>query len=78
MLVARAVQRLTLRESVLSLKRGMNAWNDWIDWLGGFPFEVAKIEDVFTFYKSRGFTLYNIKTSSSGCNEFVFTKVSTI
>ena len=52
--------------------RGMSVIHDWIDWLGGFPFEVAKIEDVFAFYKSKGFMLDNIKTSSSGCNEFLF------
>lgn len=54
-------------------RRGMSMVHDWKDWLGGFPFEVAKIEEVFSFYKARGFSLYNIKTTTSqGCNEFVF------
>jgi 2-polyprenyl-6-hydroxyphenyl methylase/3-demethylubiquinone-9 3-methyltransferase len=30
----------------LSLERGMSLWHDMIDWLGGYPFEVAKPEAV--------------------------------
>ena len=26
--------------------RGMNYWHDMLDWLGGYPFEVAKPEMV--------------------------------
>jgi len=55
--------------------RGMSIVHDWKDWLGGFPFEVAKIEEVFSYFKAQGFSLYNIKTTTSmGCNEFVFIK----
>src|SRR5204863_6251832 len=27
--------------------RGMSAWWDTVDWVGGFPFEVAKPEEIF-------------------------------
>ena len=58
----------------LSLERGMSLWRDMIDWLGGYPFEVAKPEDVFRFFQDNGFTLEELKTRSGrmGCNEFVF------
>lgn len=58
----------------LSLERGMSLWHDMIDWLGGYPFEVAKPEAVFRFFQDRGFTLEELKTCGGrmGCNEFVF------
>jgi len=58
----------------LSLPRGMSLWYDMIDWLGGYPFEVAKPEEVHGFYQKRGFKLINLKTCGGrhGCNEFVF------
>lgn len=58
--------------------RGMSPWTDVIDWVGGFPFEVAKPEQVFDFYKLRGFTLTRMRTCAGGigCNEFVFERSS--
>jgi 2-polyprenyl-3-methyl-5-hydroxy-6-metoxy-1,4-benzoquinol methylase len=58
------------------LDRGMTYWRDMFDWLGGYPFEVAKPEEIFTFLKKEGFELSNMKTCGGrhGCNEFVFVK----
>lgn len=58
--------------------RGMSAWHDVVDWVGGYPFEVAKPEQVFDFYRNRGFELIRLKTkgASLGCNEFVFLRRS--
>jgi len=57
-------------------QRGMSLWQDMVDWVGGYPFEVASPEQIFDFYKQRGFVLTRLKTcgGSSGCNEFVFQK----
>ena len=53
--------------------RGMSWHRDLVDWVGGYPFEVAKPEEVFDFYRDRGFVLSRLKTTNSlGCNEFVF------
>jgi 2-polyprenyl-3-methyl-5-hydroxy-6-metoxy-1,4-benzoquinol methylase len=54
--------------------RGMSPWHDMVDWLGGYPFEVAKPEAIFDFYTGRGFRLAKLKTvgRGHGCNEFVF------
>jgi 2-polyprenyl-6-hydroxyphenyl methylase/3-demethylubiquinone-9 3-methyltransferase len=35
--------------------RGMSALHDWIDWLGGYPYEYAKPEEVIGFLGQRGF-----------------------
>jgi 2-polyprenyl-3-methyl-5-hydroxy-6-metoxy-1,4-benzoquinol methylase len=57
-----------------SLSRGMSLWHDMIDWLGGYPFEVARPEDIFATFHDRGFDLERLKTCGGrmGCNEFVF------
>jgi SAM-dependent methyltransferase len=54
--------------------RGMSVWHDLVDWVGGYPFEVAKPEEIFNFYRRNGFTLVNLKTCGGGlgCNEFIF------
>ncbi len=54
--------------------RGMSVLHDWEDWLGGYPFEVAKPEEIFDRYRKLGFTLETLKTCAGGlgCNEFVF------
>jgi len=56
--------------------RGMSVWYDLVDWVGCYPFEVAKPEAVFDFYRKRGFNLVKLKTCGdrSGCNEFVFVR----
>jgi 2-polyprenyl-3-methyl-5-hydroxy-6-metoxy-1,4-benzoquinol methylase len=56
--------------------RGMNRWRDIIDWVGGYPYEVARPEEIFDFYRARGFTLTKLKCGGVGlgCNEFVFVK----
>lgn len=58
--------------------RGMSAWRDLIDWVGGYPFEVAKPEAIVDFYRKRGFALTRLATcgGSLGCNEFVFHRQS--
>ena len=55
-------------------ERGMSPWRDLVDWVGGYPFEVAKPEAIFDFYLSRGFALTRLVTcgGSLGCNEYVF------
>lgn len=55
-------------------KRGMSPWHDAVDWVGGYPFEVAKPEEIFEFYHKRGFDLEKMSTwgGKHGCNQFVF------
>lgn len=58
----------------LSLERGMSLWRDMIDWLGGYPFEVAKPEAIFHVFRDQRFLLEELRTCGGrgGCNEFVF------
>ncbi|GHV02210.1 SAM-dependent methyltransferase [Campylobacterota bacterium] len=58
--------------------RGMSAHTDVIDWVGGYPFEVAKPEAIFNFYRTKGYQLEQLFTCGGGigCNQFVFGKGS--
>jgi 2-polyprenyl-3-methyl-5-hydroxy-6-metoxy-1,4-benzoquinol methylase len=55
-------------------RRGMNKWHDIVDWVGGYPYEFATPDQIFDFYRGRGFTLTKMKCGvvGLGCNEFVF------
>ena len=57
-------------------RRGMSIVHDWLDWLGGYPYEVAKPDEIVDFYRRRGFALARVETCgrSLGNNEFVFVK----
>jgi 2-polyprenyl-6-hydroxyphenyl methylase/3-demethylubiquinone-9 3-methyltransferase len=53
-------------------RRGMTVWRDMVDWVGGYPFEVSRADDVFHFYRKRGFILTRmISDCDLGCNQFV-------
>jgi 2-polyprenyl-6-hydroxyphenyl methylase/3-demethylubiquinone-9 3-methyltransferase len=56
--------------------RGMSPWCDLVDWVGGYPFEVSKPEDIFNFFYDINFQLEKLRTCAGGlgCNEFVFSK----
>jgi 2-polyprenyl-6-hydroxyphenyl methylase/3-demethylubiquinone-9 3-methyltransferase len=66
----RFVNRWTRYQSV----RGMSRWHDIVDWIGGYPFEVARPEQILDFCRARGFELVRLRTCGGrmGCNEFVF------
>ena len=59
-------------------KRGMSPWYDAVDWVGGYPFEVAKPEEILDFFRERGFELIKMGTNggSNRCNQFVFRKTT--
>ena len=56
------------------MKRGMSRWRDIVDWVGGYPYEYARCDKVFDFFRERGFVMRRLKCSAGplGCNEFVF------
>ncbi len=55
-------------------KRGMSRWHDIVDWVGGYPYEVATPDEIFDYYSDRGFRLSKLRVGGVGlgCNEFVF------
>jgi len=59
------------------VERGMTLWCDMLDWLGGYPFEVATPEAVFSCLAVRGFQLRALATvgGQPSCNQYVFERV---
>ena len=56
-------------------RRGMSGWHDLVDWVGGYPFEVARPREVVEYCRDIGLVPRAIHTTSGlGNNEFVFLK----
>ena len=57
-------------------KRGMVIWNNYLDWIGGYPFEVASPLEIESFFTKLKFHLIhkNLVGKKLGCNEFIFRK----
>jgi len=73
-LIGSIIKRATIF-SKYKKSRGMSIIHDWVDWLGGYPFEVARIDDIVNFYLQKGFSLFNVRTNCGlGNNQFVFEK----
>lgn len=52
--------------------RGMSRWRDIIDWVGGYPYEVASADELIAFYCEQGFSVARVEsTRGLGCNELV-------
>jgi SAM-dependent methyltransferase len=55
--------------------RGMSWQIDIRDWLGGYPYEYARSDEIFLFVKNLGFMLENLKCNNGLLNnEFLFKK----
>lgn len=55
--------------------RGMSFWHDIVDWIGGYPYEAARPEEVFYACIRNGLRLEKLSTNQGhGCNQFVFWK----
>jgi 2-polyprenyl-6-hydroxyphenyl methylase/3-demethylubiquinone-9 3-methyltransferase len=72
----RPAEYIELWTKYAEMKRGMSRWRDVIDWVGGYPYEYARTDKVFDFYRERGFLMRRLTCSAGplGCNEFVFQK----
>jgi 2-polyprenyl-6-hydroxyphenyl methylase/3-demethylubiquinone-9 3-methyltransferase len=64
-----------VRHWTRSGERGMTGWYDLVDWVGGYPYEVAKPEEVIEFCAERGFELERLATTNGfGNNEWLFVR----
>lgn len=55
--------------------RGMNVFNDIVDWLGGYPYEVATTELICKFMNERNFTLIKKQDEKNrSVHEWLFLK----
>ena len=53
----------------------MSYWHDQIEWIGGYPYEVSKPNDIINFFKRKNCDLMRIKiTKGYGNNIYLFKK----
>jgi len=53
--------------------RGMSKLYDMIDWIGGYPYEFAKADDLISFYETAGFHLTKLtRCEGTGNHELLF------
>ncbi len=59
-------------------ERGMDFYYDVIDWVGGYPYEYASIEEMNLMMKKLGFECLKAipPPTPTGCNEFVYRKIA--
>ena len=57
-------------------ERGMEFYYDVVDWVGGYPYEYATIEEMEEICRPLGFSLVRSIPAQvpTGCNELVFRK----
>jgi 2-polyprenyl-3-methyl-5-hydroxy-6-metoxy-1,4-benzoquinol methylase len=55
--------------------RGMSFYYDLIDWIGGYPYEVATPAQLEAYFTEKGFKVINTKYKAAPCNEVVFQKL---
>lgn len=69
---------VTTRANPLDKKRGMDFWFDVIDWLGGYPYEYARVHEVVGAVEPLGFKVEHTTRprGHTGCNEFVFRRAA--
>jgi len=56
--------------------RGMDFYHDLVDWIGGYPYQYASVEEVCQMIEGWGFRCIRVRPASvpTGCNEYVFFK----
>lgn len=55
--------------------RGMDWYHDRIDWIGGYPYEYARPDEIVNFFGERGFLCRKIAYARGiGCSEYLFVK----
>jgi SAM-dependent methyltransferase len=67
---------LVTRKNPKQMDRGMDFLHDVVDWVGGYPYEYADIEEIRDYVCRQGFICLRMRAAKvpTGCNEFVFQK----
>ncbi len=76
-LIAAAKWLVTL-ENPFKMRRGMDFMHNVVDWLGGYPYEYASVDEMRAHLERLGFQVLAVYPAKvpTGCNEFVCRKQS--
>lgn len=69
-----AAKLLVTGHNPMQKERGIDFLDDVVDWIGGYPYEYAGVEEIKTLVGGYGFRCLRVKKAAvpTGCNEFVF------
>jgi SAM-dependent methyltransferase len=64
---------IVTRQSPIQKQRGMDFFFDVVDWVGGYPYEFATIEEFSTLCNRENLEVVRVQKSSvpTGCNEYI-------
>ncbi len=64
------------RENPLKMHRGMDLYHDVVDWIGGYPYEYASIDEIKTFVEKLGFKMIRVFPAvlPTGNHQYIFKK----
>mgnify|MGYP001358994948 FL=1 len=70
---------LVTGKNPLEKDRGMDFFFDVVDWVGGYPYEYASVQDVVNLAMRNNLELTRVDPAGvpTGCNEFVFVRLVT-
>lgn len=73
-----AAKWLVTRKNPRKMKRGMDFYHNVVDWVGGYPYEYAGMEELRALVEPLGFACRRQVKSHVpiGCNEFVFQRTA--
>lgn len=68
-----AAKWLVTFKNPLKMRRGMDFMHNVVDWLGGYPYEYASVEEVVRFLKTLNLKVVEVRPANTptGCNEFI-------
>lgn len=67
-------QKLFKLKDLLNVERGMSVFYDVIDWIGGYPYEYAKFDEMKDFVEKLGFQLVKAPTKLKSPNKKIFNR----
>lgn len=64
---------LVTLKNPFKVRRGMDFMHNVVDWLGGYPYEYASIQEITDFLDSLGLKVLEVRPANTpiGCNEFI-------
>ncbi len=67
---------LVTGKNPMTTQRGMDFFVDIVDWVGGYPYEYASVEEMQELGNVHGLELERVRKAfvPTGCNEFVFVR----
>jgi 2-polyprenyl-6-hydroxyphenyl methylase/3-demethylubiquinone-9 3-methyltransferase len=73
-IVGATARAIYTRSSPFRQRRGMSFYHNIVDWVGGYPYECASVDEIRSFVEPLGFETLSAERGPTpiACNEFIF------